>query len=176
MTSPVAIAVLLGSTSVDGVGGQIQVWFAQRSAARDDIKLDMVRMDAPTDQLSAAVDNADAVVIITPEYNHSFPGPLKAAIDSLRREWFSKPVGFVTYGGISGGQRAAEALRVVFGELHTVTVRDTISFAGADAAFDHEGNPRDGAGADGAFEQFVDVLVWWARTVRAGRDSQPYPA
>lgn len=71
---------------------------------------------------------ADAVLIVTPEYNHSFPGPLKTSIDSLRDEWKAKPVGFVSYGGIGGGLRAVEALRLVFAELHAVTVRDTVSF------------------------------------------------
>ncbi len=67
-------------------------------------------------------------VVVTPEYNHSFPGPLKAAIDRHVTPWQAKPVGFVSYGGISGGLRAVEHLRQVFAELHAVTVRETVSF------------------------------------------------
>ena len=67
-------------------------------------------------------------MIVTPEYNHSFPASLKNTIDWFDSEWHAKPVGFVSYGGMAGGQRAVEHLRQVFAELHAVTVRDTLSF------------------------------------------------
>ena len=74
---------------------------------------------------------ADAFVVVTPEYNHSYPAPVKTLIDWHFTEWQAKPVGFVSYGGMSGGLRAVEHLRGVFAELHAVTVRDTVSFHGA---------------------------------------------
>ena len=68
------------------------------------------------------------MVIVTAEYNHAYPGDLKTAIDAVRRPWYGKPIAFVVYGGRSGGLRAAEQLRLVFGELHAVTIRDTLGF------------------------------------------------
>ncbi|GGN80189.1 hypothetical protein GCM10011579_065480 [Streptomyces albiflavescens] len=59
----------------------------------------------------------DGFVMVTPEYNHSFPGVLKNAIDSLYAEWNNKAVGFVSYGG-GGGTRAVEQLRLICGALH----------------------------------------------------------
>lgn len=67
---------------------------------------------------SQTITAAPAVVIVTPQYNWSFPGPLKNLLDHLYNEWAGKPVVLVTYGGHGGG-RCAEALSVVLeGGLH----------------------------------------------------------
>lgn len=62
---------------------------------------------------SARVDAADAFIFVTPEYNHSFSPALKNAVDFLSQEWWRKPVGVVSYGGISGGTRGVTALEPV---------------------------------------------------------------
>ncbi len=77
----------------------------------------------------SALSEADAFIVVTPEYNHSFTASLKFVLDLVYEPWQGKPVAFVSYGGISGGLRAVEQLRLVFAELHAVTVRDTVSFA-----------------------------------------------
>lgn len=176
MAMPLTIAVVLASTTPDGAGVRIARWFEDRAGALPDVKLDPIRVDADPDVFARVIAGADAVVVITPEYNHSFPGPLKTAIDRLREEWFATPIGFVTYGGISGGLRAAEALRVVFGELHTVAIRETISFADAAAAFRPDGQPVDRTGTDAAAARFLEVLLWWARVLREATATTPYPA
>lgn len=66
---------------------------------------------AHTLRWSAAVDAADAFVFVTPEYNFSMTAPLKNAIDCLWAEWAYKPVGIVSYGGLTGGARAAHDIR-----------------------------------------------------------------
>lgn len=70
-----------------------------------------------TKRWSTRVSEADAVVLVTPEYNHSFPASLKNALDFLYREWADKPVGVVSYGGVSAGTRAAAALAPVLASL-----------------------------------------------------------
>jgi NAD(P)H-dependent FMN reductase len=67
--------------------------------------------DEAVSALCRRIDAADAFVVVTPEYNHSYPASLKHAIDMAYGEWNAKPVAFVSYGGISGGLRAVEALR-----------------------------------------------------------------
>ena len=84
--------------------------------------------ERPSRSLQQRLGQADAFVIVTPEYNHGYPAPLKALIDSSGAEWHAKPVAFVSYGGVSGGLRAVEQLRLVFAELHAVTIRDSVSF------------------------------------------------
>ncbi len=63
------------------------------------------------------VARADAVVMVTSEYNYGYPAPLKNAIDYLHSEWLYKPVGFVSYGGVAAGTRAVQQLKQVLSAL-----------------------------------------------------------
>ncbi|MCQ0970851.1 NAD(P)H-dependent oxidoreductase [Paracoccus sp. TK19116] len=120
---------------------------------------------------------ADGYVVVTPEFNHSAPGQLKTLIDSIKAEWKAKPVGFVSYGGISGGLRAVEALRPVFAELHAMTLRDSVSFAMPWGKFDEQGqitDPQMRDGAEAAMAVFGDRLRWWVDALVAARAMEPY--
>lgn len=66
---------------------------------------------------SAVIEAADAFVFITPEYNYGFCAPLKNALDFLFFEWRYKPVGIVSYGGVSGGTRGVQMLKQVMDGL-----------------------------------------------------------
>jgi NAD(P)H-dependent FMN reductase len=119
----------------------------------------------------------DGFVIVTPEYNHAAPGPLKTLIDSAGREWEAKPVGFVCYGGLSGGLRAVESLRIVLAELHAVALRDTVSFSAPWNRFDPSGTliDRDDAQKSGeALAAFAARLRWWIETLSAAAAREPY--
>ncbi len=94
----------------------------------------------------------------------------------MGRAWHAKPVGFICYGGRSGGLRAVEQLRVVFAELHTVTVRETVSFHGASVQFDQRGVPREAEAVNTAAGILLDQLAWWACTLREARSVRPYGA
>jgi len=69
---------------------------------------------------SERVDAADAVIFVSPEYNHSFSPALKNALDFLAQEWWRKPYGVVSYGGISAGTRGITALEPVLTQLGMV--------------------------------------------------------
>lgn len=127
-------------------------------------------------RLAARLAAADAFVVITPEYNHSYPASLKNAVDWFRSEWQAKPVAFVAYGGLSGGLRAVEHLRPVFAELHAVTIRDTVSFHGAHGRFDASGRPTDAEATGEAAKKLLDQLEWWARSLADARALRAYPA
>ncbi|MBB2912625.1 NAD(P)H-dependent FMN reductase [Streptosporangium becharense] len=124
--------------------------------------------------LAARIGAADGFVVITPEYNHGYPAALKLAIDAVRWEWAAKPVCFISYGGMSGGLRAVEQLRLVFAELHTVTLRDTVSFHGTQGRFDENGDLTDPSGPSAAVKVMLDQLVWWGTTLREARAARPY--
>lgn len=179
LTTPLHLTVLVASTRPGRFGPTVASWFARRARSRGDLAvevLDLADVEVPSSGFAASIAGADAVVVVTPEYNHSFPGPLKTAVDSLRAEWSAKPVAFVSYGGISGGLRAVEALRGVFAELHAVTVRETVSFSFAWERFDGAGELKDPAAVEGATTRLLDQLTWWATTLRAGRASRAYAA
>lgn len=176
---PLRLTVLVASNRPGRFGPTVAAWFTAHASRREDVAVDvfdLAEVDIPSEDFAVAVAAADAVVVVTPEYNHSFPGPLKVAIDSLRDEWFAKPVAFVSYGGISGGLRAVEALRLVFAELHAVTIRETVSFALAWERFDADGSPKDPGPAEAAATRLLDQLTWWAATVRTGRTERAYVA
>ncbi|WP_158893820.1 NADPH-dependent FMN reductase [Amycolatopsis anabasis] len=171
------LAVIVGSVREGRFAPVVANWFTGQAARREDVRLDVIDLaetGIPGDGFGERIGAADAVVVITPEYNHGYPGPLKSAIDSLNPEWHAKPVGFVSYGGLSGGLRAVEQLRIVFAELHAVTIRETVSFHMAGAQFDRDGNPRDPEAVNAAAKALLDQLAWWAHAVREARLVRPY--
>jgi NAD(P)H-dependent FMN reductase len=139
-------------------------------------------MSAPAEALQALsgltprLDAADAFVVVTPEYNHSFPAGLKNAIDWHNTQFHAKPVAFVSYGGRAGGLRAVDHLRVVFAELHAVTTRDTVSFHGTWVQFEADGRPKDPDGPAAAAKTLLDQVTWWARVLRDAKVTHPYGA
>lgn len=128
-------------------------------------------------RLRGRMADLDGFVIVTPEYNHAEPGALKTLIDAVVDEWCARPVGLVGYGGMSGGLRALEALRVILAELHTVTLRDTVSFASPWRRFDaagHMTDPEDAAAAEAAMATLAGRLDWWVEALAAARGARPY--
>lgn len=172
----VRLAVIVASVRPGRFGPTVASWFVGRAAARADIAVGVVDLAQPGDvhEFAARIDRADAIVVVTPEYNHGYPGPLKTAIDSAGAEWHAKPIGFVSYGGMSGGLRAVEQLRAVFAELHAVTVRETVSFHGARSAFDDDGVPHDADATGSAAAVLLEQLIWWASALRDARRARPY--
>jgi NAD(P)H-dependent FMN reductase len=170
---PLRLALLVRSAEPSPFCRALMTWFARQVEARDDFKLDLVDLSATTD-LPQRIADADAVVILAPEYNHAYPGDLKTAVDSVREPWYGKPIGFVVYGGRSRGLRAAEQLRLVFGELHAVTVRETLSFQQYPGSDDPE--ELDDLATAAAATALLDQLAWWARALRDARSTTPYPA
>lgn len=122
------------------------------------------------------LDDADAFVIVTPEYNRSFPASIKSLIDWHFTQWQGKPVGFVSYGGPAGGLRAVEQLRLVFAEMHAVTVRNSVSFVNYWELFDTDGRPSDRDGSAQAAQSLLDQLAWWGGALRQARLETPYAA
>jgi NAD(P)H-dependent FMN reductase len=95
----------------------------------------------------------------------SLDGTGDAAVFAKRQ---AKPVGFVSYGGIAGGLRAVEELRLVFAGLHAVTVRQVVSLHWVGELFDGNGVLTD-RGAPDAAQKMLTQLVWWARALRGAR-------
>jgi len=187
--SPLHLAIIIGSTRQGRFAPTVATWFANQARSRPDLIVDVIDLaearlpDVLSTQPAASVKAmsqrlgaADAFVVVTPEYNHSFPASLKNAIDWHFKEWRAKPVGFVSYGGMSGGLRAVEHLRQVFGELHAVTVRDAVSFHGVWGLFDTDGQPKDAAGCQAAATAMLDQLIWWGLALREARERRPYAA
>ena len=119
----------------------------------------------------------DAYLFVTPEYNHSVPGVLKNAIDSVFASFAfrHKPAAFVGYsGGIAAGIRAVEHLAHIAIEAEMVPLRSSVLIPAVGAAFGQDGEPRDAAAAAAA-GILLDDLAWWAGIMQRARGDNPLP-
>ena len=183
----IKIALVYGSTREGRLCDKVAAWATTEIMSHKEFQVDAIdpitlslpnRHDrgenAGLVELKQRIGEADAFVIVTPEYNHSFPASLKFLIDSVNQQWQTKPVGFISYGGISGGLRAVEQLRQVFAELHAVTLRDSVSFADAWSQFDQAGNLIQPTRARKALSVMLSRMHWWAVALRNAREVSPY--
>ncbi|TXI34164.1 MAG: NADPH-dependent oxidoreductase [Candidatus Moraniibacteriota bacterium] len=120
---------------------------------------------------SRKIEEADAYIIVTPEYNHGYPAPLKNAIDWLFKEWNRKPVAFVSYGALLAGGRAVEQLRQVVAELHMTSIRAQVLFPAVWEAFDESGEPKDKA-TENRVRGLFKELTWWGNALKVARESK----
>jgi len=120
-----------------------------------------------------AITHADGLVIVAPEYNHGYPGSLKAVLDLLLREYVHKAVAFVgVSAGPWGGTRVIEAMVPMCRELGLAVTFTDLNFPFVQRSFDTEGKIL-----DQAFEQrakdFLDELVWMSSVLKWGRANVP---
>ncbi len=187
MSNPANLALIYGSTRPGRFCDKVAGWAVSQICSAGEFTLtviDPASGSAHVQSEAGVVSNltrlrrqlelADAFIVVTPEYNHGYTAVLKSLIDSVGAEWQAKPVGFVSYGGISGGIRAVEQLRQVFAELHVVTIRDAVSFATAWEQFDSNGTLKNPERAERQMRTMLKRIKWWAETLRNGRNAIPY--
>ncbi|KQV13695.1 NADPH-dependent FMN reductase [Kitasatospora sp. Root107] len=197
MTSqPLNLAVIIGSVRDGRFGPVVARWFARQAEQHGRFTVDVIDLaDTPVPlelpsvppalqpdlprpaemaELTRRLAAADAVVVVTPDYNRSFPASLKAAIDWHYTEWRAKPIGFVGYSGASGGLLAIEQLRQVFNELQAHTVRDYVSFPRYYLLFGPDGTLLEPEGPDAAAKVMLDQLDWWGSVLHDARRDRPY--
>ena len=142
------IGIIIGSIREGRTGEHVAKWVEQQAAKRDNgvnyEVVDLKEFNVPllesatvpgaankqydneaVQNWSAKIDSLDGFVFVTPEYNHSVPGPFKNAFDSLGAEWAGKPVAFVGYGA-AGGVRAVEHWRAIVKNFSMVDVRNQL--------------------------------------------------
>lgn len=197
--APLRLAVIIGSVREGRFGPVVARWFTDLLRGYGDrFTVDLIDLaetplplalppvppaldpDLPRPaemaELTRRLDAADAFVVLTPEYNRSFPASLKSAIDWHFTQWRAKPVGFVGYSGGSGGLLAVEQLKQVFGELHAHTLCHQVSLPRYYLLFDEDGTLREPEGPAGAAKLMLDELTWWATALTEARATRPYAA
>jgi NAD(P)H-dependent FMN reductase len=116
---------------------------------------------------------ADGLVIVTPEYNHGYPGSLKAVLDLMLREYVHKAVAFVgVSAGPWGGTRVIESMVSMVRELGLAVTFSDLNFPKVQRTFDAAGKLLDPAYEKRASD-FLDELVWMSRTLKWGRENVP---
>ena len=178
------IMIIIGSVRPGRVGLPVSHWVSDRVAAAghevdlvDLAELNLPFMDEPehpakraytkphTIAWSARVEQADAVLLVSPEYNHSYSPALKNALDYLAHEWQAKPVGVVSYGGASGGLRGAAALDAVLSTIGLVRVPVDVAINNPHAQLVDGSFVPDGKN-DATLSKLVDGLARYAEALR----------
>lgn len=120
---------------------------------------------------TAKIKEADAFIIIAPEYNHGYPAVLKNALDWVYQEWNNKPVGFVGYGSALGA-RSIEQLREVAVELQLAPIRNAVHVSYALAQDIAKGTPAEQVFApfNDRLSGLLDQLAWWGNALKAARN------
>jgi NAD(P)H-dependent FMN reductase len=115
---------------------------------------------------------ADGLVIVSPEYNHGYPGMLKHVLDTNLKEYIHKAVGIcgVSAGGF-GGTRVIQGLLPVLRELGLVTIFWDGNFSGAQGLFDAAGEIKDRTTHEKRVDKFLGELIWMSKVLRYGREN-----
>jgi NAD(P)H-dependent FMN reductase len=180
---PLFVPVILGTPRKGRLSEPVARLMEAELGKRDGVLtelIDVAALPIPVDdageavkdpEFSAAMNRADAIVLVVPEYNRGYPGLLKHILDTNLKEYIHKAVGIVgVSAGVFGGARVIENLLPVMRELGLVTIFWDVNFTSVHDRFDSNGNlvdesfrPRIG--------KFLDELVWMAETLRYGRSS-----
>lgn len=131
------------------------------NADRMPVEMKGIYPDPNVQKWSEIAYKADAYIIVTPEYNHGYPGVLKNALDWLYLEFDHKPVGLVGVSdGLVAGARVIEQLRPIMENFSMFAVRETVMFAKAQDVFDADGKLLDekyNKRVDGLLKSLVSV-------------------
>ncbi len=184
MNRPLFIPVILGTVRKGRASENVAKFVFDQVKKREGVETELIdirELNFPADdageqikdaKFSAACERADGLVIVTPEYNHAFPGMLKHALDSNLKEYIHKAVGVcgVSAGGF-GGTRGVQSLLPVLRELGLVTIFWDGNFSGAQQLFDEAGNMKDRAAHEKRMDKFLGELIWMSKVLRYGREN-----
>ncbi|OGG80712.1 hypothetical protein A3A39_00080 [Candidatus Kaiserbacteria bacterium RIFCSPLOWO2_01_FULL_54_13] len=120
---------------------------------------------------TAKIAEADAYIVVSPEYSHGYSAVLKNALDYVYQEWNNKPVAFVAYGSV-GGSRAVEQLRQVAIELQMVPIRNAVHIQAHWNLLDEKGALKSGSLEPyvRSAEEMLEQLLWWTKTLKRARE------
>ena len=182
---PLNIPVILGTTRKGRLSAHAARFMVGQIEKRDGVKtelIDISQLPMPLDDAGEAIKDqafsekmaiADGLVIVTPEYNHSFPGLLKHILDTCLKEYIHKAAGIVgVSAGPFGGVRVIQDFLPVVRELGLVNIFWDVNFGNTSKVFDETGHLLDQAFV-GRVDKFLNELIWMSKTLRYGRDNIP---
>lgn len=189
LSAPLKLNVIITSTRPGRVGPPLGTWFAEAAKAHgkfEPVLVDLADFNLPvfdepkhprlqqyqhahTKRWSESVDAADAYAFVTPEYDYFPPSALVNAITFVSREWNYKPAGLVSYGGISGGLRGAQATRSLLSSVKIMPIPEGVPVPMFTQYIDDEGvfRPTDPIAAGAKL--MLDELHRWAVALKPMR-------
>lgn len=181
------IPIILGTSRKNRESEQVAKWVLAKMQERDDIEtkfFDVQDFDLPRDNYGTEIGaqfpewrdtiiKADGLVIVTPEYNHGYPGTLKSVLDLLLKEYIHKAVAFVgVSAGPWGGTRVIEACVPMVRELGLAVTFTDLNFPSVGSKFDENGKLLDEA-YEKRVQGFLDELIWMSSVLKWGRENLP---
>ena len=183
-------AIIVGSTRPGRHSDTVAKWVYDIAGKRKDAEFEVVDIkdfnlplldesippsqnkysQAHTKVWAAKIDQFDAFVFVTAEYNHSVPGALKNAIDFLYKEWNNKAAGFVSYGS-AGGARAVEQLRLIMAELQIADVRAQVMLS-LFTDFENYSVFKPAAFHEKSVNDMLDQLIAWGGALKTLRNKK----
>jgi NAD(P)H-dependent FMN reductase len=180
---PLFIPVILGTARQGRESEHAAHFVFEQTKKRAKVETELIdvrslpmRLDDAGEQMkdpafSATIERCDGLIIVTPEYNHSFPGLLKHALDMNLKEYIHKAVGICgVSAGAFGGARVIEHLLPVMRELGLVAIFEDVNFGKVGTLFDERGNLLNESYVR-RVDQFLDELIWMSRVLRHGREN-----
>ena len=135
------------------------------------MKLDDAGEQMKDPKFASTIERCDGLILVTPEYNHGYPGLLKHALDMNLKEYIHKAVGICgVSAGTFGGARVIESLLPVMRELGLVMIFEDVNFGKIGTLFDEHGTLLD-ANFVRRVDTFLNELIWMARVLRHGREN-----
>jgi NAD(P)H-dependent FMN reductase len=182
---PLFIPIILGTSRRGRQSENVARFVFEQTRKRAGVEAELIdvctlpmRLDDAGEQMkdakfSATINRCDGLIIVTPEYNHGYPGLLKHVLDMNLEEYIHKAVGICgVSAGPFGGVRVIEALLPVMRELGLVTIFWDVNFGNVEKLFDDQGNLLDQSYVR-RLDKFLNELIWMARLLRYGRENIP---
>jgi NAD(P)H-dependent FMN reductase len=191
----IKLTVVIASTRPGRAGLPIGKWFidfAQKDERFEVNLADLAELDLPfldeprhprfqdyehehTRLWSQIASNADAFVFVTPEYNYGAPPSLLNALDFLAKEWHYKPVGFVSYGGVSAGTRSVQMTKQIVTSLRMMPLPEAVSIPFF-SQFLKDGVFTPNTELEKGAQIMLDELNKWATALKPLHEAQPVAA
>jgi NAD(P)H-dependent FMN reductase len=176
------IPIILGTARQGRQSEKVARFIFEQTKKRADVETELIdvcnlpmKLDDAGEQMkdpkfSATIERCDGLIIVTPEYNHGYPGLLKHALDMNLKEYIHKAVGICgVSAGPFGGARVIQGLLPVMRELGLVTIFEDVNFGKVQEIFDEQGQLLDQSYVK-RVDKFLNELIWMARVLRHGRE------
>lgn len=125
-----------------------------------------------TKQWSKLVESSDAFIFVTPEYDYFAPAALVNAIQFLFQEWSEKPAGIVSYGGVSGGLRSTQELRLLLANVNMMPINLSVAIPFVNQSIGEDGVFRASDYANSSATSMLNQLHRWSVGLQAMRNNK----
>lgn len=185
------LKIIIASTRPGRKGIHVADWFAEAVKMYPDFEteiLDLATINLPfidepkhprlqqyehehTKNWSAKISDADAFICIIPEYNYGAPPTLINAIDFVYKEWNYKPMGIISYGGISGGLRSAQMCKQVFSTVKMVPLMEGVALPFFEKKIDENGKFIADDLIERSVKNMMTELLKWTKGLKHMREN-----